>query len=157
MPAKFIAMLSHAPCLDPVVTSVAQLDSAMRRYYIADLAASSHKTYQSAERRYLGFCNSFTLHPLPTSEATLCYFVACLGQQGLSESSIRTYLSGIRQLQISHYFPDPNIAQIPRLRQILRGIKAERGKRGVPSHSRLPITPMVLSFFGSLSAPGLTQ
>ena len=86
--------------------------------------SSTHKTYQVAERRYLTFCNSFSLRPLPTSEEILCYFVACLGQQGLAHTSIRTYLSGVRQLQIAHGFKDPGIDQMPRLKQILRGVKA---------------------------------
>ena len=36
---------------------------------------------------------------------------------------LRTYLSGIRQLQIAGGFPDPLIDHVPRLRQILKGIK----------------------------------
>lgn len=105
---------------------------------------ATHKTYSVAEKRYLGFCKKFSIVPLPTSEATLCYFVACLGQQGLAHSSIRTYLSGIRQLQIAHGFKDPAIDQMPRLHQILKGVKLERGKQGKPSRSRLPITPSIL-------------
>ena len=68
--------------------------------------ASTRKTYQVAERRYITFCNT-ALMPLPTSEAKLCYYVACLGQQGLAHTSIRTYLSGVRQLQIAHGLEDP--------------------------------------------------
>ena len=88
---------------------------------------STHKTYQVTERRYLTFCNSFSVRPLPTSEEIPCYFVVCLGQQGLAHTSIRTYLSGVRQLQIAHIFKDPGIDQI------LRGVKAERGKEGKAS------------------------
>ena len=84
--------------------------------------ASTRKTYQVAERRYITFCNSFALMPLPTSEAILCYSVACLGQQGLAHTSIRTYLSGVRQLQIAHGLEDPKIDQMPRLRQMLKGV-----------------------------------
>ena len=65
-------------------------------------------------------------------------------QQGLAHTSIRTYLSGVRQLQISHGFKDPGIDQMPRLRQILRGVKVERGKEGKAPRPRLPITPAIL-------------
>ena len=106
--------------------------------------ASTRKTYQVAERRYITFCNSFALMPLPTSEAILCYYVACLGQQGLAHTSIRTYLSGVRQLQIAHGLEDPKIDQMPRLRQILKGVKVERGKEGKASRPRMPITPTIL-------------
>ena len=115
---------------------------------------STHKTYEVAERRYLTFCNSFSLRPLPTSEEILCYFVACLGQQGLAHTSIRTYLSGVRQLQIAHGFKDPGIDQMPHLKQILRGVKAERGKEGKASHPRLPITPAILRKLKSIWANG---
>ena len=106
--------------------------------------ASTRKTYQVAERRYITFCNSFALMPLPTSEAILCYYVACLGQQGLAHTSIRTYLSGVRQLQIAHGLEDPKIDQMSRLRQILKGVKVERGKEGKASLPRMPITPTIL-------------
>ena len=53
-------------------------------------------------------------------------------------------LSGVRQLQITHGFPDPTIDHMPRLRQILKGVKVEAGKSGKPTHSRLPITPSIL-------------
>ena len=33
---------------------------------------------------------------------------------------------------------------MPRLRQVLKGIKVEQGKNGNPSRSRLPITPAIL-------------
>ena len=121
-----------------------ELDNAVQRYFAAGLTPSTHKTYLSAEKRYLDFCRSFSIVPLPTSEGTLCYFVACLGQQGLAHTSIKTYLSGIRQLQIAHGFKDPAIDQMPRLRQILKGVKVEHGKQGKPTKSRLPITPNIL-------------
>ena len=81
---------------------------------------------------------------LRTSEGTLCYFVACLGQPGLAHTTIRTYLSGIHQLQIAHGFQDPAINHMPRLRQILKDVKVECDKQGKASRSRLPIIPSIL-------------
>ena len=121
-----------------------QLDDTLRRYFAAALASSTHKTYASAERRYLNFCKDFNLSPLPVAESTLCYFVACLGQQGLAHSSISTYLSGVRQTQIAHGFDDPHLDQMPRLRQVLKGVKVEAGKKGKAPRARLPITPAIL-------------
>ena len=120
------------------------LDKAVQRYYSAALAPSTKKTYKAAEKRYLDFCKSFSITPLPTSENILCYYTACLGQQGLSHNTIKTYLSGVRQLQMAHGFPDPTIDHMLRLRQILKGVKVEAGKSGKPTHSRLPITPSIL-------------
>ena len=70
--------------------------------------------------------------------------MACLGQQGLAHTTIKTYLSGVRQLQIAYGFKDPGVDQMPRLRQILKGVKVERGKQGKAPQSRLPITPSIL-------------
>ena len=120
------------------------LDKAVQCYYSAALAPSTKKTYKAAEKRYLDFCKSFSITPLPTSENILCYYTACLGQQGLSHNTIKTYLSGVRQIQIGYGYPDPTIDHMPRLRQILKGVKVEAGKSGKPTHSRLPITPSIL-------------
>ena len=60
-------------------------------------------------------------------------FSACLAQQGLAHSMIRTYLSGIRQLQIVQGF-----------REVPRGIQLDHSKHGKPTHSRLSITPAIL-------------
>ena len=69
--------------------------------------------------------------------------VIYLGDQGLAYSSLKGYLSAIRNLQISYNYPDPNISRMPKLEQVLRGIKkqnsAARAKR-----ERLPITPDIL-------------
>ena len=92
---------------------VHSLDGSVQQYFTAALAQSSHKTYKVAANKYLAFCESFILSPLPTSEATLCYFTACLGQQGLAHSSICTYISGIRQLQIAHGLQEPKVDTMP--------------------------------------------
>ena len=120
------------------------LDPAVRLYFSSALATSSHRTYKTAENKYLTFCNSFRLQPLPSLEALLCYFVACLGQQGLTHSTIHTYLSGVRQLHISHGFPELRFDNMPRLRQILKGVQVEQRKQGKSPCCCLPITPAIL-------------
>ena len=88
------------------------------------------------------FCQTTQLTPLPLSECTLCLFVAHLTQQSLQPSSICTYLSSLRHLQISAGLLNPFTPDVfPRLTYILRGIK-----RSAPSHpdKRLPITPEIL-------------
>ena len=120
------------------------MDKAVQGYFAAALAPATHKTYKVAERRYVAFCESFGLTPLPASEGILCYYVACLGQQGLAHSSIRTYLSGVRQLQIAHGFKDFNFDALPRLRQIIKGVQMEQARKGWNPRPRLPITPSIL-------------
>ena len=101
------------------------MDKAVQGYFAAALAPATHKTYRVAERRYVAFCESFGITPLPVSEGTLCYYVACLGQQGLAHTSSRTYLSGVRQLQIAHGLHDFNFDEMPRLRQIIKGVQID--------------------------------
>ena len=118
--------LASGPARPEHNLDIHQLDQTVQRFFTAGLMASTRKTYQVAERRYITFCNSFALMPLPTSEAILCYYVACLGQQGLAHTSIRTYLSGVRQLQIAHGLEDPKIDQMT---DSERGLSGERQGR----------------------------
>ena len=108
--------------------NIHQMDGTVRRYFTAALANSTHKTYAAAEHRYVNFCKDF---------------VPFLGQQGLAHSSISSYLSGIRQVQISHGFGDPHLDQMACLCQVLKGAKVEAGKEGKAPHARLPITPAI--------------
>ena len=82
---------------------IRSLDDALQSYYSAALATSTHKT---AERKYVAFCEKFRVK-LPSNENNLCYFVTWLGREGLQHSTMRTYLSGVHQIQIAHGFPDP--------------------------------------------------
>ena len=83
---------------------ISNLDRAVLHYYSAALTPATKKTYKAAERHYLQFCRDYSLPALPTSENLLCYFVTCLGQQGLAHSTIRTYSSGVHQIQIALQF-----------------------------------------------------
>ena len=133
------------------------LDSAVQVYFAAALAPSTHSTYKAAERRYLSFCSNFHITPLPTTESSLCYFVACLGQQGLAHSTIRTYLSGVRQFQIAHGFKDLNYEHMPRLCQILKGVRISQGQKGRIIRPRLPITPRILRLMKRVWFPSDTN
>ena len=78
------------------------------------------------------------------SEAQLCYYAASLGEQGLMASSIRGYLSAVRQLQIRAGLPDPEVGKMPRLQQILKGVKTSRGREGRATQRKRPITGTVM-------------
>ena len=74
----------------------------------------------------------------------LCYFAACLGQQNLSASTIRTYQLGIHQSHIVGGFPGPLIYHMPRLHQVLKGIKVQAAKLAKSTCPRLLITLSIL-------------
>ena len=76
----------------------------------------------------------------------LCYFASYLATQNLSPQTIKTYLAGIRHMQITLGLPEPRaFSSLPRLRLVQEGIQrvyAENGKKTMKV--RLPITPAIL-------------
>ena len=116
------------------------LQSAVQHYYQQGLAASTQKSYQTGQHRYLAFCSSIKKSPLPTTEDTLLMFVGHLAQQGLSHASIKVYLSAIRNLHVSSGLHEEFAKQLtPRLELVLKGIKIEKAK-AAPLPTRMPIT-----------------
>ena len=115
------------------------------------LAPSTRRTYMSAQKRFLNFCEVADCPPIPVSEGWLCGYVAFLARDGLKHSSIKSYLSSICHLQIS---ADPFAASMPRLEQVLKGIKVNQGRQGrnMPNQ-KLPITPEILRRIKSLWQP----
>lgn len=114
-------------------------------YYIqAALAPSSQRTYGSAQNRYLRFCSTLSLQPLPVSEHQLCQFAAHPADENISHSTIKSYLSAVRHLQIASDLPDPSIASMPKLEGVMKGIKSLQSKSHTNIRTRLPITPTIL-------------
>lgn len=85
------------------------------------------------------------MDPLPAEEHKLCMYVVQLAHSGLRHQTIKSYLSAIRNLQIQHGGGDPFLASMPKLDQVVKGIKSHQAKEGPQSsRTRLPITPAVL-------------
>jgi hypothetical protein len=117
---------------------VEELGSVADRLVGSGLKASTMKTYASAQRSYLSFCDEHDLTPLPSSDAVLLLYVAFLHKRGLKGSSIRVYLSGVRNLHVlsSCVYPEHS----PKLQLALRGAV----KLSEPPVRKLPITFSVL-------------
>ena len=98
----------------------------------------------SGENRFIRFCRSVDVTPLPASEDILCKFVSWVSQEGLKHRTIKTYLSAIRYLHIRSGLPDPFASRMPRLGYTLKGVKRVEAEKGVGQRSRLPITPPLL-------------
>ena len=81
---------------------------------------------------------------IPIAEFVMFYFVAYLGDQGLMPSSVKSYLSAVRQWQISEGHLEPQFSLMPRLKQVMKGVGVTRGKEGRPTRCKLPITPEIL-------------
>ena len=81
--------------------AIASLGAAVQVLFARGLASSTSRTYNSAKRRYLDFCQKANLSPLPLTQTSACLFAAFLAQQGLQPQSISVYLAALRHLQIS--------------------------------------------------------
>ena len=84
------------------------------------------------------------MDPFPVSEMVLCSFAASLADQGLSPQTIKSYLAGVRNVQLSLGLPDPRAqSSLPILHRVQAGIS--RASLGTTSaRVRLPITPPLL-------------
>ena len=92
----------------------------MEFYFLNALAPATHKSYGSAQNRYLRFCAKAGFDPVPASEQ-LCRFVAQLVKDALAPNSIKLYLSAVRHLHIAMHLPDPKIGEMARLEQVIKG------------------------------------
>ena len=99
------------------------------------------RSYTSAQRRYLAFCQTYQIPPLPLSELSTCLFAAFLAHQGLKSQSILSYLSALRHLQISAGLPSPQRSEWPRVQYVLKGIA---WCQAAPPRRRLPITAHIM-------------
>ena len=140
-------LYSSSRCCTPPHTpqssrlDLARLDDLVRYLLQNALAPSTRWTYQS-QSRYLSFCALFGINPLPLCQGTLMKFVAWLAAQGLTNSSMKGYLSGIWQQHLLQYGVEPGIGSIPLLHAALQGVKI---LQAMPARRpRLPITSSLL-------------
>ncbi len=108
------------------------------------LADSTHRAYQSAQRRYLKFCETENVRTVASTKTTLCKFASSLAREKLKHGTIKSYLSGIRFLHISEGEGDPFSKPMHRLGYTLRGIRRCEAEAGEKSRERLPISPAIL-------------
>ena len=126
---------------------VSTLDEAVQYFCTKGIAQSTHRTYQSALRKFHDFCSTYAIiSPFPVSEAILCYFSTYLANQKLSPQTVKTYLAGIHHMQVTLGLPEPKAySSLPRLRLVQAGIQRTHAKRvSTVSRVRLPITPAIL-------------
>lgn len=124
--------------------AVSSLDIEVQRLFQQGLADSTRRSYQSGLKKFTEFCTLYSISdPYPISQSTLCYYVAHLSKQHLAPQSIKSYLSALRNYQISLDIPAPNYTAMHKLSQLKKGVAREYSKGHSPS-VRLPITPPIL-------------
>ena len=137
---------------------ISHLEATVQLYCEQGLAETTRNTYKAGIKRFKEFCMSYSIvTPLPVSQHLVCLFVGYLASIGLSHSTIKTYLSALRHLQIINDFGDPMWATMPKLKLVERGIR----RMGVSSNStkrlRLPVTPSILRQVKALWASRATE
>jgi hypothetical protein len=100
----------------------------------AALKPSTKKTYSCAQRKFLEFCQMYSLKSLPVTEDTLLLYVAYLFECGFKGSSIRVYLAAIRSMHI--YSGKEYPTDMVRLPLAIKGVMTQSS----PPVHKLPIT-----------------
>jgi hypothetical protein len=98
-------------------------------------------------KKFHTFCERFQVSdPFPITEGLMCSYAAHLADQGLAPQTIKSYLAGVRNMQLSLGLPDPrDHSSLPILRRVQAGISRARLATGNTSaKTRLPITPPIL-------------
>ena len=97
-------------------------------------------------KRFWGFCGQYSVtDPFPVTEHLLCAFAAHSADAGLAGQTNKSYLTAVRNTQLSLGFPDPREqSSLPILKRVQAGIARVRLGRGQPSRIRLPITAQIL-------------
>ena len=108
-------------------------------YFEKGLAPATLQVYSSSQRQFLSFCSRTNQSPLPTSQDTLCSFVADLADKGLKYRSIKSYLAGIQNLHITQGLPSPSTNALPRLQLVMRGIQRHQAETGSRSAYGFPL------------------
>ena len=96
-------------------------------------------------KKFHAFCTTHqVMDPFPLTENLLCSFAVYMADQGLFPQTIKSYLAGLRNMQLSLGLPDPREqSSLPILRRVQAGISRTR-LGTAPSRIRLPITPQLL-------------
>ena len=71
----------------------------------------------------LGVLRTGNNSPTPGIEKQTVSLVTVLANNGIAHSTIKVYLSATRQLHITKGLPEPRMEKMPRLSQVLRGIR----------------------------------
>ena len=79
------------------------------------------------------FCQKLHCSPLPTKEQLLLLFVAHLANEGVAHSTIKVYLSSIRNHHLATGHHQTFASQLtPRVEQALQGVKRTQASQSAP-------------------------
>ena len=88
---------------------IQRLDSTVERYFLHGLAESTRKDLQLGQEK---FASKHGFQPLPASEHQLCQFVSYQAEGKLCHSTIKCYLSAVRQMHVAEGYGDPHMSSM---------------------------------------------
>ncbi len=114
-------------------------------FFCYGLASSTQKTYVSAQRSFLQFCElenqlNSNRSPLPSDDWTLYLFTTWLASS-LKPVSIKVYLSAIQTLHIGYDYSGPLVGCL----HVQRVVKGTKHCKGSSTDKHLPITLDILT------------
>ena len=133
------------------------LEVSLSEFINQGIAPSTARMYNSAQSRFIKFCNDYNLSPLPLSENTVYLFISYLFNQKLTYSTMKTYLSGIRHLSIAAGLGDPHFHAMARLHYALQVVRRSLSATSTCSKPHLPITPVLLCRLWGVWLPPQSQ
>ena len=110
----------------------------------AGLSDSTRRVYRAGWNRFLSFTRAFSLPATPITAESAILFVAYLGSEGLSVSTIESYLAALRHFRVvsDPDCPFPSLHS-PYMKILLRGIKRTQAQP-TSARVRLPITASLM-------------
>ena len=111
---------------------IAGLDARVEELISKGHRPSTARTYASIQHRYLRFCNTYQIQPLPASELHILRFIAHISHN-VSYNSMQVYLSAIRALHVINFLPPPPLTT-PRIALVLKALaqSAPEVKQSLP-------------------------
>ena len=80
---------------------ITYLQQMAQTYYDNAIVDNTKSTYSMGQKRFVSFCESTKLKPMPVSESTLLLFVAHLTSTNIFHATIKVYLSAIHYMHVT--------------------------------------------------------
>ena len=132
---------------------LALLETSVQHYFENGLAPSTQRTYQAGIKSFMRFCSLVGVSPTSVNQDTLCLYVAFMANNNCAFQTIKTYLSAIRNFQISNRVSPVPTSSMHRLQLVLRGTRRHL------SHlfRRNLVCPLPLQSLGEFEPPGRVE
>ena len=99
---------------------------AARDLVTSGIRPGTRLTYNSAQKRYLQFCDNYNLCPIPATNDTILLYITHLHSSKLAPASISVYLAAVRSAHVMAGFPEPYI-RTPQVKLALKSIYEQYG------------------------------